>query len=48
MNKRNQDCLIQQMNENMNKKNTKKNTMSDAEYYMNKDLLEKAKASLNK
>ena len=48
MNKKNLDCLIQQMNENMNKKNTKKNTMSDVEYYMNKDLLEKAKVSLNK
>ena len=30
------------------KKNIKKNNnMSDAEYYMNKDLLEKAKASLS-
>ena len=46
MNKKNFDCLMQQINENLNKKNSKKN-MSDAEYYMNKDLLEKAKVSLN-
>ena len=48
MNKKNLDFLIKQMNENTKKKNIKKNNnMSDAEYYMNKDLLEKAKASLS-
>ena len=31
----------------MNKKNIKKCNMTDNEYYMNKDLLEKAKASLS-
>jgi unconventional prefoldin RPB5 interactor 1 len=46
MNKKNFDCLMKQINENLNKKTMKKN-MSDAEYYMNKDLLEKAKVSLN-
>ena len=45
MNKINQDCLIKQINENSKKKKMKRN-MSDAEYYMNRDLLEKAKASL--
>ena len=48
MNKKNLDCLIKQMNENSNKKNTKnKNNMTDAEFYMNRDLLEKAKESLS-
>ena len=47
MNKKNLDCLIKQMNENSNKKNIKKNTMTDAEYYMNRNLLEKAKESLS-
>ena len=48
MNKNNLDFLVKQMNENLSKKNIKKNNnMSDAEYYMNKDLLEKAKASLS-
>ena len=48
MNKNNLDFLMKQMNENISKKNFKKNNnMSDAEYYMNKDLLEKAKASLS-
>jgi hypothetical protein len=45
MNKINQDSLIKQINENSKKKKMKRN-MSDAEYYMNRDLLEKAKASL--
>ena len=45
MNKINQDNLIRQMNENSKKKKMRRN-MSDAEYYMNRDLLEKAKASL--
>ena len=45
MNKKNLDCLIKQINENTNKKKMKKN-MSDVEYYMNRDLLEKAKVSL--
>ena len=45
MNKINQDSLIKQINENSKKKKMRKN-MSDAEYYMNRDLLEKAKASL--
>ena len=46
MYKKNFDCLVKQIKENMNKKRMKKN-MSDAEYFMNKDLLEKAKISLN-
>ena len=47
MNKKNLDFLIKQMNENYSKKNIKKSNMTDNEYYMNKDLLEKAKASLS-
>ena len=47
MNKKNLDCLIKQMNENANKKTTKKNNMTDEEYYMNRELLEKAKESLS-
>ena len=47
MNRKNLDFLIKQMNENYNKKNIKKCNMTDNEYYMNKDLLEKAKASLS-
>ena len=48
MNKKNLDCLIKQMKDNSSKKKVKKNNnMTDAEYYMNRDLLEKAKASLS-
>ncbi len=48
MNKKNLDCLIKQMKANSSKKKVKKNNnMTDAEYYMNRDLLEKAKASLS-
>ena len=48
MNKKNLDYLIKQMEENSSKKIVKKNNnMTDAEYYMNRDLLEKAKASLS-
>ena len=46
MNKKNMDFLIKQMNEH-SKKNNIKTKMNDTEYYMNKDLLEKAKASLS-
>ena len=44
MNKRNLDLVMEQIN----KKKNKKNCMSDTEYAMNRDLLEKAKASLAK
>ena len=46
MNKKNMDFLIKQMNEH-SKKNNIKTKMNDTEYYMNKDLLEKAKTSLS-
>ena len=44
MNKRNLDLVMEQIN----KKKNKKNCMSDTEYAMNRDLLEKAKTSLAK
>ena len=44
MNKRNLDLVMEQIN----KKKNKESCMSDAEYAMNRDLLEKAKASLVK
>ena len=44
MNKRNLDLVMDQIN----KKKNKKNCMSDTEYAMNRDLLEKAKSSLAK
>ena len=46
MNKRNLDCLFKQISENTNKKKNKKN-MTDNEYYLNRELIEKAKASLS-
>ena len=42
MNKRNLTLLKEQMNL---KKSNKKNTMSDTEYAMNRDTLEKVKAA---
>ena len=44
MNKRNLDLVMEQIN----KRKNKNNCMSDTEYAMNRDLLEKAKASLAK
>ena len=44
MNKRNLDLVMEQIK----KKKNKKNNMSDTEYAMNRDLLQKAKASLSK
>jgi hypothetical protein len=44
MNKRNLDMVMEQIK----KKKNKKNNMSDTEYAMNRDLLQKAKASLSK
>ena len=44
MNKRNLDLVMEQIRKNKNKKNN----MSDTEYAMNRDLLQKAKASLSK
>ena len=44
MNKRNMNLLMEQIKK---KKNMKKNKMNDNEYAMNKNLLEKAKASLS-
>ena len=44
MNKRNLDSVMEQIN----KKKNKKSSMSDTEYAMNRDLLQKAKASLAK
>lgn len=46
MHKRNFSFVVKQMNE-LKKKKRKLNNMTDDEYYMNIDLLEKAKASLN-
>ena len=44
MNKRNLDLVMEQIN----KRKNKKKGMSDTEYAMNRELLEKAKASLAK
>ena len=44
MNKRNLDLVMEQIN----KKKKKNNAMSDSEYAMNRELLQKAKASLSK
>ena len=44
MNKRNLDLVMEQIN----KKKKKKNAMSDTEYAMNRDILQKAKATLSK
>ena len=44
MNKRNMNLLMEQIKK---KKSMKKNKMNDNEYAMNKNLLEKAKASLS-
>ena len=44
MNKRNLELVMDQIN---NKKKKKKNAMSDTEYAMNRDMLQRAKASLS-
>ena len=44
MNKRNLELVMEQIN---SKKKKKKNAMSDTEYAMNRDMLQKAKASLS-
>ena len=44
MNKRNLDLVMEQINKKKNKKNQ---TMTDAEYAMNKDILQKARTKLN-
>ena len=44
MNKRNLELVMEQIN----KKKNKKNAMSDTEYAMNRDILQKAKATLSK
>ena len=43
MNKRNMDSVMEQINKK--KRNNKKNVMNDTEYAMNRQILEKAKAS---
>ncbi len=44
MNKRN----LEQVMDQINKKKKKKNAMSDTEYAMNREMLQRAKASLSK
>ena len=43
MNKRNMDSVMEQINKK--KRNNKKSAMNDTEYAMNRQILEKAKAS---
>jgi hypothetical protein len=46
MNKRNMDSVMEQINKK--KKGNKKTAMNETEYAMNREILEKAKASLAK